>query len=109
MGEADGWREGGAGEVMRGGGRGDAGLASEEVEAATGQALEAAAKAAGLAAQEQRLCRWSRLPKQAALDLVHNHPVTWFAWHGRGDYFATVAPTGNTQVLAHVQYRRRLT
>ena len=36
----------------------------------------------------------------AGLELVHGHPVTHIAWHGRGDYFATVAPAGNSRVLA---------
>lgn len=30
-------------------------------------------------------------------ELLHGHAVAHVAWHGRGDYFASVAPTGNTQ------------
>ena len=31
---------------------------------------------------------------------AHRFPVKHMAWHLRGDYFSTVAPTGNTQVGA---------
>ena len=44
------------------------------------------------------LCRWQKLPEGEGLELVHQHSVTHVAWHARGDYFASVAPTGNTQV-----------
>lgn len=30
--------------------------------------------------------------------VLHRFPLKHVTWHGRGDYFATVAPTGNTQV-----------
>ena len=33
----------------------------------------------------------------AGAELLHGHAVAHVAWHGRGDYFASVAPTGNTQ------------
>jgi hypothetical protein len=32
------------------------------------------------------------------VDIITRHPVTHVTWHGRGDYFASVAPTGATQV-----------
>jgi len=32
------------------------------------------------------------------VDIVCRHPVTHVTWHGRGDYFASVAPAGATQV-----------
>jgi ribosome biogenesis protein ERB1 len=36
------------------------------------------------------------------LILEHRFPVKHVSWHGRGDYFSTVAPTGNTKaVLVH--------
>jgi hypothetical protein len=28
---------------------------------------------------------------------MHQHPVKHVTWHARGEYFASVAPTGNTQ------------
>jgi len=30
--------------------------------------------------------------------VLHRFQLKYVTWHGRGDYFATVAPTGNTQV-----------
>ncbi len=49
------------------------------------------------------LATWSARPPEAAGDLpgltvTLRFPLRHVAWHGRGDYFATVAPTGNTQV-----------
>ncbi len=49
------------------------------------------------------LATWSSRPPEAAGDLpgltvTLRFPLRHVAWHGRGDYFATVAPTGNTQV-----------
>jgi ribosome biogenesis protein ERB1 len=38
--------------------------------------------------------------RDGGLDLVHRHAVKSVAWHARGDYFATVSPTGNTQARA---------
>ncbi|KAL3150329.1 Ribosome biogenesis protein 1 [Trebouxia sp. C0010 RCD-2024] len=36
------------------------------------------------------------------VSITHKHPVTYLTWHSKGDYFASVAPTGNTQaVLVH--------
>lgn len=32
---------------------------------------------------------------------VHKQALASIAWHARGDYFATVAPAGNTQVWRH--------
>ena len=31
---------------------------------------------------------------EGGAELVHLHPVRQIAWHARGDYFASVAPTG---------------
>lgn len=30
-------------------------------------------------------------------ELLHGQAVARVTWHARGDYFASVAPTGNTQ------------
>ena len=37
--------------------------------------------------------------RDGGLELQHSHSLRQLTWHSRGDYFATVAPTGNTQVL----------
>ena len=44
------------------------------------------------------MCRWQKLAEGEGLELVHQHSVSNVTWHARGDYFASVAPTGNTQV-----------
>ena len=76
-----------------------AGLGNEEVRAATAEALQLpAAAAAGSAA----VAAWRRRPDGEGLEVVHHHPVTHVAWHSRGDYFASVAPTGGHWVLLKV-------
>lgn len=58
------------------------------------------------------LVSWKRYNKEGlktddvnglqGLTLEHRFPVKHVTWHARGDYFATVAPTGNTKaVLVH--------
>lgn len=32
------------------------------------------------------------------VEIQHKFPVKYVTWHARGDYFSSVAPTGNTQV-----------
>ncbi len=44
---------------------------------------------------------WAARP-DGGLDIAHKQQLTSIAWHARGDYFATVAPAGNTQVCACV-------
>ncbi len=40
---------------------------------------------------------WASRP-DGGLDIGHKQQLASIAWHARGDYFATVAPAGNTQV-----------
>lgn len=48
------------------------------------------------------LATWRWDAKTRALVVGHRFPVRHVCWHGRGEYLATVAPTGNTQaVLVH--------
>ena len=63
-------------------------------EAASLQALQAPAKAAG---GKGALCKWQPRADGEGLELMHQHPVKHVTWHARGEYFASVAPTGNTQ------------
>ena len=32
------------------------------------------------------------------MELAHQHDVARLCWHARGDYFASVCPSGNTRV-----------
>eukprot|EP00891_Asterochloris_glomerata_P004761 jgi/Astpho2/4761/fgenesh1_pm.00067_%23_71_t len=80
------------------------GLGNEEVRAATAEALQLpTAAAAGTAA----VAAWRQRPNGEGLEVVHQHPVTHVAWHSRGDYFASVAPTGNTQAVQVHQLSKR--
>lgn len=99
-----------------------AGTGTEEQEAATQQALQAcvAGAAAGAAGE---LATWQHAAAGAAaeeqqqgaagsgkrrgggadsgegwVEIHHKFPVKYVTWHARGDYFSSVAPTGNTQV-----------
>lgn len=66
-----------------------------ELDAATAAALElpgGSSREAGVGG-----VRWAARP-EGGLDLVHQQALASLAWHARGDYFATVAPAGNTQV-----------
>ena len=73
---------------------GCAGTGAEQ-EAAALQALTPLAQQEGAKAP---LCRWQKLPEGDGLELVHQHSVSRVTWHAHGDYFASVAPAGNTQV-----------
>ena len=77
-----------------------AGLGTEEAEAATAQAIQPPEKEG-----EKASCQWqSAQDVQGALELKHQFAVSQVHWHGKGDYFATVAPTGNTQVSRKFAY-----
>ena len=69
-----------------------------EEEAAAKQALQPPAAQAKRDGGKPPLCEWRARAEGDGLELVQQHPVTHVAWHARGDYFASVAPTGNTQV-----------
>lgn len=70
------------------------GTGTEEAEAATAQALQPPEEQG-----EKASCKWqSAQDVKGALELKHSFALSHVCWHGRGDYFATVAPTGNTQV-----------
>lgn len=72
-----------------------------EEEAATLQALQPPSQGQTGADGKAALCTWQKAAEGDGLELVHQHPVRHVTWHARGDYFATVAPTGNTQVLSN--------
>lgn len=59
--------------------------------------VPAAVAAAQEAAEQQPLAKWATRP-DGGMELQTGHAVKHLAWHARGDYFASVAPTGNTQV-----------
>lgn len=80
--------------------------AAEEVllEASKAAANAAAARSGDLSdgAPVTELATWRWDTGLRALVVGHRFAVRHVCWHGRGEYFATVAPTGNTQaVLVH--------
>ncbi|KAL4425519.1 hypothetical protein ABPG75_009535 [Micractinium tetrahymenae] len=88
------------------------GTGSEEQEAATEAALQAALAAAGGTGsggvEEGQLVSWQWRQEsgggsgEGGVLVLHKFSIKHVTWHARGDYFATVAPTGNTQaVLVH--------
>jgi len=100
-------------------------FANVEQEAATVAALNAAVTAAAAADRSEggsgggtgddssnssALATWRHVSVkggeeskgQGAVEIVHRFPVKHVAWHARGDYFSSTAPSGNTRaVLVH--------
>ena len=72
------------------------GLGDEECEEAAGEALSRVAAAAP-ASDAVPAARWE-VREGGGMQVVHRHSLSQITWHSRGDYFATVAPTANTQV-----------
>jgi ribosome biogenesis protein ERB1 len=73
------------------------GLGGEEVRAAAAKALEVPSSTSSSSSSSSELATWS--PRaDGGVELVTKHPVRQVTWHARGDYFASVAPTGGTQV-----------
>ncbi|PNW76993.1 hypothetical protein CHLRE_10g417950v5 [Chlamydomonas reinhardtii] len=97
------------------------GTGPEEAEEAAAEALRVPAEAAE--AGEEALARWEPFSCRpvsggsgggeeasssgAGLAVRLRFPVRSLAWHGRGDYFASVAPTGNTQAVVVHQLSKR--
>lgn len=78
------------------------GTGTEEQEASTLSTLGASVTAAA----GGELATWQRAElgggAEGAVEVLHRFGVKHVTWHARGDYFASVAPTGNTQaVLVH--------
>ncbi|GIL57090.1 hypothetical protein Vafri_12368 [Volvox africanus] len=100
------------------------GEAEQALQAATTSGREDAAAAAGPAMgtdgsdaavddgapEAGQLAVWR--PRPAAmgggLEVRLRFPVKSLSWHSRGDYFASVAPTGNTQAVVVHQLSRRV-
>eukprot|EP00879_Flechtneria_rotunda_P015927 GHRR01016656.1.p1 GENE.GHRR01016656.1~~GHRR01016656.1.p1 ORF type:complete len:555 (+),score=167.55 GHRR01016656.1:411-2075(+) len=74
------------------------GIGGDEVDAAARQACQVSAAAAAAASQQQQLAQWITGADGTGLELVTGQAVKQVTWHARGDYFASVAPTGQTQV-----------
>lgn len=79
------------------------GLGGPAAVEAAAAALEVPSSGGGA---EAPLAAWSRR-EDGGVDITSKHPVAHVTWHARGDYFASVAPTGATQsVLVHQLSKR---
>ena len=70
-----------------------AGTGTEEAQQATAQILEqdpSSSDGAGPAT-------WGALEEHGGCSIKQRHQVSYITWHSRGDYFASVAPTGLLQ------------
>ena len=71
----------------------------------TFQEIRDAVKAAAGAADDDSsqgaasLVQWMLHKESGGIQVVHKFPLQAVTWHQQGDYFATVAPGGNTQVM----------
>lgn len=75
------------------------GTGTDEAQAATSQTFRQAQVAS--AAPGTPVATW-RAYESEGITISHRAPVSYLTWHAKGDYFASVAPTGNTQaVLVH--------
>ncbi|KIZ07232.1 block of proliferation 1 [Monoraphidium neglectum] len=83
------------------------GLGGPDVEAAAAAALELpGGGGAANGGDASPLAAWAAR-EGGGVEIAARHPVTHVCWHGRGDYFASVAPTGATQsVLVHQLSKR---
>lgn len=52
------------------------------------------------ASEKKTFCQWQVSEIGQGLELVHKFQVQHVSWHGKGDYFTSLCPTGNTQVQA---------
>ncbi|DBA79318.1 hypothetical protein WJX79_003853 [Trebouxia sp. C0005] len=75
------------------------GTGTDEAQAATSQTLRQAQVAS--AGPGTPIATWQAYESEG-VTISHRAPVSYLTWHAKGDYFASVAPTGNTQaVLVH--------
>lgn len=70
-----------------------AGTGTDEAQAATTETLEAAGVPSSSAASA--VATWKPLEGNEGVAIHQQHQVSYVTWHSRGDYFASVAPTGN--------------
>mmetsp|Transcript_13468 Transcript_13468/g.48998 ORF Transcript_13468/g.48998 Transcript_13468/m.48998 type:complete len:751 (-) Transcript_13468:191-2443(-) len=60
-------------------------------------------------------CKWQSIPDQQAelwgngMQIIHDFTVKTVSWHSKGDYFATVAPSGQSKSVLIHQLSRRMT
>lgn len=65
------------------------GAGTDDANSATAEILRNAQAGNGTAA----VAAWQGYEGEG-VSITHKHPVTYLTWHSKGDYFASVAPTG---------------
>ena len=68
-----------------------AGTGTDEAQAATSQTLRQAQVAS--AGPSTPVATWQAYESDG-ITISHRAPVSYLTWHAKGDYFASVAPTG---------------
>lgn len=69
------------------------GTGSDEVEEAAAAAVQPPVQPSNKAGPA--IATWQRHADTQGLEIVQHFPVTHLTWHSRGDYFASVAPSGD--------------
>ena len=74
-----------------------AGTGTEDAQSATAHTLkQGRAGSSGAAAP---VATWQAFEDEGVA-ISHRQPVTYLTWHSKGDYFASVAPTGQLNMLS---------
>ena len=68
------------------------GTGTDEAQSATAQTLKQAQASSG---PEGLVASWQAFEEEG-VSISHRQPVTYLTWHSKGDYFASVAPTGES-------------
>ena len=68
-----------------------AGTGTDDANSATAEILKQAQ--AGANAVAAPVATWQGYEGEG-INIAHRQPVTYLTWHAKGDYFASVAPTG---------------
>lgn len=69
-----------------------AGTGTDNANSATAETLKQAQ--AGSSAAAAPVATWQAFEGEG-VSIAHRQPVTYLTWHAKGDYFASVAPTGS--------------
>ena len=73
------------------------GAGTDEANSATAEILREAQAGDGAAA----VAAWQGYEVEG-VSITHKHPVTHLTWHSKGDYFASVAPTGQLSLVCYL-------
>lgn len=75
-----------------------AGTGTDDANSATAETLKQAQ--AGSSAAAAPVATWQAFEGEG-VSIAHRQPVTYLTWHAKGDYFASVSPTGSCSPVFH--------